>query len=82
MQHPATKARRRAAAQFPFDDLAGLVPHEDNGHLARQLGVSSRTVVRYRRRRHLSELVADRLAVAAGFHPGNVWPQWFTEAAA
>ena len=32
------------------------------------------------RTRGLTPLVADRLAVLAGFHPAEVWPSWFDDA--
>ena len=54
---------------------------ETTGALARQLGVNRQQVLRYRKE-GLRPLVADKLAVRAGFHPSLVWPSWFADALA
>lgn len=45
--------------------------------LAARLGIGRRHLPRLRRT-GLSEAQADVLAVRAGFHPGEVWPEWWT----
>ena len=47
--------------------------------LAMKLGLT-REQVASARRRGLSIEQADRWAVLAGFHPGNVWQGWFRDA--
>lgn len=49
--------------------------------LAAALGVSARSVHQYRRR-DLSLDVADQLAIRAGWHPAEVWPDWWELTAA
>jgi hypothetical protein len=73
---------------FPFDDLEVLVlnrlgvrcrPNGIDGatvnDIAAELGVTQRSVFRYRRS-GLTHNAADKLAIAAGYHPANVWPEW------
>lgn len=43
--------------------------------VAELVGVSARTVHRWKRD-GLSARQADRLAVALGFHPLHLWPEW------
>jgi hypothetical protein len=63
--------------RFPFAPLAALMALSE--HLAcQQLRVSGRTAQEYRRD-GVSALVADRLAVRAGFHPAEVWPSWWDD---
>ena len=47
---------------------------------AAQLGVTRRTVVRWRGGQQLiaNRAVADRHAVNLGHHPGELWPEWWT----
>lgn len=48
-------------------------------YVAARLGVATKTVDRFRRE-GLSEDTADRYAVRAGHHPGEVWPeQWWND---
>lgn len=46
-------------------------------HVARHVGVRPRTVHRWVADGGLPVDVADRVAVAAGFHPGEVWAEWW-----
>ena len=64
------------ARRFSFEDLARLVDESSAAELAERLRISARTVHRYRHR-GLTVLQADRLAVAAGFHPAEIWPDWY-----
>jgi hypothetical protein len=45
--------------------------------LADQLGLDRRTVQRLATRRRLRSDAADRIAVALGRHPCEIWPDWF-----
>jgi hypothetical protein len=44
--------------------------------IARLLGVSQRQVQRMRAGHSLTFAAADRLAVALGLHPGELWPEF------
>lgn len=43
---------------------------------ARELGISGRTAQQYRRE-GMSAVVAERMALKAGWHPANIWPDWY-----
>lgn len=43
--------------------------------LAVRLGVSTRTIWRWHNS-GLSDVQADRIAVALDYHPANIWPDW------
>jgi hypothetical protein len=59
--------------RYPFEPLAAAM--RLSGHQAsKTLGLSGRTQQSYRRD-GMSERVADRLAVKAGLHPFEVWPE-------
>ena len=63
-------------SRFPIAELESCLRATSAREMAGLLKVSSRTVVRYRRR-GLSVVQADRAAVAVGFHPAEVWPNWW-----
>jgi transposase-like protein len=50
--------------------------HENMSTLARALGVDRAQLGRWRRT-GVTPSTADRLAVRLGFHPAELWPQWF-----
>jgi hypothetical protein len=62
------------APRYPIEPLARLLGISPGTALAR-LGVSGSTAKQYRTE-GVSGRVADRLAVRAGFHPAEVWPEW------
>ena len=62
--------------RFQFADLVALVEARSARELAEILDISPRTVHRYRKG-GLSAIQADRIAVSAGFHPAEVWPDWW-----
>lgn len=64
------------AHRFQLADLVALVEQRSARELAELLDISPRTVHRYRRT-GLSAMQADRIAVSAGFHPAEVWPDWW-----
>ena len=66
--------------QFPFADLEAHLNPESAASLAQRLGVSARTVWRWRAS-GLTAVQADRVACACGLHPGVVWTAWWTSAA-
>lgn len=45
--------------------------------LARRLRVNRRTLQRLFERDQISWVLADRIAVGCGYHPCQIWPQWF-----
>lgn len=61
--------------RFPFDALAEAM-RMTPAAAAWHLGISGATEHKRYREGGLSRVVADRLAVKAGFHPASVWPEW------
>lgn len=59
--------------RYPLQNLADVMG-EDINSLARPLNLAGSTWKQYRDE-GVSEKVADRLAVRAGFHPFVVWPE-------
>jgi hypothetical protein len=71
--------RGRIPRPFDVEALAralGILP-ADTAALSAALGIGRRWIRRYRLV-GLSEMQADRWATAAGLHPGDVWPTWWT----
>ena len=60
--------------RYPLEPLAAAMCMSLNAACV-QLGVSGSTLKKYRDD-GVSERVADRLAVRAGFHPAEVWPEF------
>ena len=58
---------------YPLEPLAEALGIERSA-LARRLGISGSTWKQYRDQ-GVTEKVADRLAVRAGLHPSEVWPE-------
>ena len=53
-----------------------------NDDLAARLNMTTSALKKMRYTRPmLTVLMADRLAIAAGYHPAEVWPHWWEEAA-
>ena len=69
-----------ASIRFPFADLEALLGECPTRVIAARLGVSTRTVWRWRAG-GLTVDQADRAAIAAGWHPGTVWDTWWSNAA-
>lgn len=67
---PALRLAERLFRPLPGTTEAG------NRLLARVLGIDDRTVV-YWKRHGLGPEAADRLAIALGRHPGDIWPEWW-----
>jgi lambda repressor-like predicted transcriptional regulator len=61
--------------RWPLGPLLDVAGHPPARILAAQVGVSPRTVWRWHHL-GLSDLQADRAAVALGWHPANIWPHW------
>lgn len=78
---PAPRRRRRAKGWLPVEPLMLLVQARlrqvPQAVLARQLGVTERTLRRLAVRGRLRSDSADRLAVALGHHPSEIWSEWF-----
>ncbi|MFN0090128.1 MAG: MerR family transcriptional regulator [Acidimicrobiales bacterium] len=64
-------------SRWPFEELMVVCREDSAGRLADRLGVTARTVHRWRAE-GLSDLQADRAAIAVGLHPALVWPDWCT----
>ena len=63
--------------RYPVEPLCALMRLAPSTALVR-LGVSGSTMQKYRDE-GVSARVADRLAVRAGYHPAEVWPEWVDE---
>lgn len=73
-QHPPKAPRPGSFALAELERAVGRFSGED---MAEVLGTTTRTIFRLRRA-GMSYVQADRYAVRAGLHPGDVWPQWWT----
>lgn len=67
----------RGGMKYPFAPLAAVMGMSE-AQACRQLNLAGKTAQKYRRD-GMSELVADRMAVKAGFAPYEVWPEWLDE---
>lgn len=65
---------KKGDARYPFADLAAAMRMTE-AQAARALDLAGSTAQEYRRK-GVTERVADRLAVKAGLHPMNVWPNF------
>ena len=65
--------------RLPFAALADAAGNPGVSALARQLGVTRRTVHRWQHAGHVPARHADRAAVRLGHHPAEIWPhEWST----
>ncbi len=73
-------ALRRRRGPFAFEDLRRRIGADlDDGTVASLLDISRQSVYRWRHsNRQMSADVADILATRAGFHPCEVWPDWWS----
>ena len=69
---------RPVTVRVSIDPLLSLVGGS-SPRVALRLGVDQRTILRWRTE-GVSELQADRAAIALGFHPYEVWPELVEEA--
>jgi hypothetical protein len=65
---------RGAAMCLPLQPLTSR--YENMSALARALGADRAQVGRWERT-GVSPCTADRLAIRLGFHPVELWPEWF-----
>ena len=63
------------ATRFPIARLEARLGDAHAADVAAVLRVSARTVFRYRKH-GLNDRQADRAAIAAGYHPAEIWPEW------
>jgi lambda repressor-like predicted transcriptional regulator len=66
--------------KFPAEALHSALGIASVRELAEACDVGRTQMQRYLRD-GIPELAADRIAVRVGLHPGEVWPDWFLEAA-
>lgn len=65
--------------RFPYPALAAITGNPSPAVLARQLGVTRRTVHRWAQVGLVPPKHADRIAVRLGHHPAEIWPtEWST----
>ena len=70
--YPAAPVRARLRA-------LAVAEHASVVDLARHLGIDRRTVQRVFTRDWLRSDAADRLAIALGSHPFEIWDSWFSD---
>ena len=58
-------------------DAAPLLTRTNAHQIARQTGMTARTIQRYKTD-GLTHNQADRIAVALGRHPSELWTDWLT----
>lgn len=80
----AGRAARPSPRALPAQPLHALINHERRAgasirDLSERWAVNRRTLQRYLTRSWLRRDAADRIAVAAGRHPSEIWPDWFWE---
>lgn len=68
-----------AQRRYSAEALKAKVGSENKSAFARTCGVQTAQMWRYLRD-GFPEKTADRIATRVGFHPGEVWPEWFEEA--
>lgn len=61
--------------RWPLAPLLIAAGHPSADVIAMQLGVSPRSIWRWHHR-GLTDRQADRAAIALGYHPANIWPDW------
>lgn len=62
-------------------ELLAMIDFGTADELAARLGVSKRTADRWLKPDATVRTgSADRIAMSAGFHPANVWPEWIDDA--
>ena len=77
VQEPTRRGvRRHQPRPFPLEDLERLLPGRCGPERAALLGIQYRQLCRLRHT-GLTADQADDLAVAAGYHPSEVWPEWW-----
>lgn len=74
-QERRRRGPKRQHRPFAVEDLERLLPGRCSVERAEVLGIQYRQLLRLRRS-GLTMREADELAVAGGFHPGEVWSMW------
>jgi len=67
--------------RYPFRPLLDLDCYRlaSSREIAKRTGYKDSTIRKWRSADLLPERAADVLAVRAGYHPGNIWPEWWTQ---
>jgi hypothetical protein len=66
-------------ARYPVQPLLDLFPNSTHEQLCAVAGFGNRSLVSEWKRRGIPWLSADKLAIAHGLHPAEVWPEWITD---
>lgn len=66
--------------RLPYEDLPAVMRAQSDRQVAEQLGLSSRTVIRWRLEGGVPLHTADRVAAMLGMHPNDIWGSGFDEA--
>jgi hypothetical protein len=64
---------------FGVDELAAALDADNDHQLAGAVGVTRRTISRWRHRGGFTFNEADQVAIAAHLHPTIIWPHWDNE---
>lgn len=67
-------------ARLPLAPLFEAARTTCQAELARCIGVNRRVLARWVVRGSVPAARADSCAVRLGFHPANLWPEWWTAA--
>lgn len=74
------RARWREPNPSDAEGLARRGVQGDCAKIAAVVGIDRGTAHRWITAGGLSELQADRCAIALGLHPGEIWPDWWAAA--
>lgn len=75
----SVRGRRGAPRIYPAQPLIDAAREPNDLALMRQLGISGYTLADAKAE-GLTEVQADTWAVRLGWHPSNIWPEWWEHA--
>ena len=64
-------------ATLPIEPLERFVGGETQRQIAANAGINHRSLHLWRKN-GISMIMADRVAIRLGVHPGCIWPQWWS----
>ena len=63
---------------YSYDALVAAAGTDNVTELAVMTGLSQRVMFRAKAAGRITDESADRVAVALGHHPAEIWPEWWT----
>lgn len=69
--------RPRPPRLYPYEPLVKASRCDSEDQLVIHLGISGSTW-QIAKKLGLTDRQADRWAIAFGYHPSNIWPEWFS----